>query len=125
MKPPNYELIGKSALLPGLQRILDFVQTEVDLIAGALAANQDDGVGPRKGLRRGTDAYRAYDAQKKRESRMRLKQQQPVASNKSTSLSEQRKAQWATLSPARRKARLAAMLAGKTAKQHLNGEARA
>jgi hypothetical protein len=65
----TYEAMGMAALLPGMQHMLTLMQAEMFRLRQMVTdAQTNHNPSPaRKKPPRGTDAYRAYDRQKKRE----------------------------------------------------------
>lgn len=142
------EKMGLAAELPGRVRAIEDQQAEVDKIRAILAEADEEPAKKKRprasaywasmsaaersaevkrrrakggistvGLKRGTAAYRAADAQMHREIR---------AAKKAAAKPKLNSAQtgWDRMSVRQRKARLAAMAAGKLAKKsHVNGEA--
>ena len=116
-----YALMGMAALLPGMVRMLELMQSEVDNFRTRLAAMQGEAAmtvrqsRPPKKSRGGAQGWSTDPEERKAEMarRMALRDRK----KESTELSKQRKAAWAALSPAKRKKRLAAMVAGRKAKQ--------
>lgn len=115
MKSTNnaYAKMGMAAMLPGMVHMLELMQAEVDNFRTQLAAlqGQEAVEGKRHGPRGGAMGWPDDPEERKAEMRRRM----AVAKKKrgGLNLSEQRKKAWAALSPAKRRARLAAMAAGK------------
>jgi hypothetical protein len=119
-----YALMGMAALLPGMVHMLELMQSEVDNFRTRLAAMQGEGsVKAGKAARRKAEVrpgrlpsgWPADPEARKVEMARRMSNRN--RKKESTELSKQRKAAWAALSPQKRKKRLAAMIAGRKAKQ--------
>ena len=125
-----YAQMGLAAMLPGMVHMLEMMQTEVDNMRTQLAAMQGQaamgeprrrGPGKRKpgygyALPEGAKGLTGWPAdpeERKLEMQRRMAKWKVKQPQKESALSKQRKRAWAALSPAKRKARLAAMAAGK------------
>lgn len=136
--------MGMAALIPGFQRAIDFLQGELDELRTELMAMHGRSLDAaasaavaapapaHRGRPRKTAAPATTPAPAKKRSgwpedpeerRQEMKRRQEVkkAKHKAAALSTAAKDRWANMSVRQRKARLAAMAAGR--KQHVNGEA--
>ena len=124
----QYAQMGMAALLPGMVHMLEIMQQQVDdfrtqlaaLQGGAVLQKAKPGRPPNAAKRRGGAMGWSSDPEERKaemKRRMKVAAQKKGQAVKSSKLSEERKAQWAALSPAKRKARLKAMIAGREKKQ--------
>ncbi len=127
MKQPNHTLeyaqMGMAALLPGMVHMLELMQRQVDDFRERLTALQGQDAtekGKRKVGRpvgaRGRSGWPEDPEERALEMKRRMAKWKTKQPQKESALSKQRKKDWAALSPAKRKKRLAAMLAGRRAK---------
>jgi hypothetical protein len=117
-----YAQMGLAAMLPGMVHMLEMMQTEVDNMRTQLAALQGQAAmgsqpkrrtGRPRGISKGLSGWPADPEERKLEMQRRMAKWKVKQPQKESALSKQRKRAWAALSPAKRKARLAAMQAGK------------
>jgi hypothetical protein len=137
----DFYQMGLAALLPGMQHMLTLMQRELDSMKAQLSDLQTGA--PRRGrplkgeslnLNGKPLARKSPWANTTAEERsVEMKRRRAVARGESPSrrgpigkdseLSKERKRQWAALSPAKRKQRIAAMAAGKTKRAKERGQA--
>ena len=103
----TYAKMGMAAMLPGMVHMLELMQAEVDRFRSLLAEAQGEHEQAEQPVKR--SGWPTDPAERKAE----MARRQKVAAAKKNELSEKRKKEWAALSPAKRKKRLAAMAAGK------------
>jgi hypothetical protein len=123
MKQPNesleYAQMGMAAMLPGMVHMLELMQQQVDDFRTRLAALQGQAAmqGSSRPARNGrlASGWPADPEERSREMKRRMKVSKSNNS-KPSALSVERKKAWEALSPAKKKKRLAAMLAGRKAK---------
>jgi hypothetical protein len=122
----SYAQMGMAALLPGMQHMLELMQAQLDDFRRQLQGLQNPvrkRGRPRKQAAEPSKFGWSDDPEERsREMRRRMAKWGKNKPSESE-LSKQRKRQWAALSPAKRKARLAAMQAGKNKKQPVAGMA--
>jgi hypothetical protein len=127
----QYAQMGMAAMLPGMVHMLEIMQNEVDNMRTQLAALQGQAamtsqpkrkkpVGRPSGKSRGLSGWPADPDERKEEMQRRMSKWKTPHPQKQSALSKRRKKAWAALSPAKRKARLAAMAAGRKVKAKLN-----
>jgi hypothetical protein len=103
-----YAQMGMAALLPGMVHMVEVMAAEVEKFRAQLAALQQGSAPARKnGARGGSYGWPADPEARKAE----MQRRQTVAAQKKGN--DGRKQSWAALSPARKKKRIAAMLAGR------------
>jgi len=123
----TYAQMGMAALLPGMQHMIELMQAEFDELKQYLAGLQNSEPG-KVGKPAGKSGWPDDPAERSAEMKRRMavakglaKAKQPKPQQPSA-LSLERKKAWAALSPRKRKARLAAMIAGRHKQPTVNLE---
>jgi hypothetical protein len=115
----SYAQMGMAAMLPGMEYALELMQRQINEIRESLSHLQQlDHTARNLPAKRQTKGW--SDDPEERRAEMARRMQVARAKVKGQTLSDQRKREWQQMSPRKRKARLAAMAAGKnkSRKQH-------
>ena len=138
MRSSKYEQMGMAALLPGMTYAIELVQKQLDEMRAQLdgIVNGDVAEPKKQGRAKGSkmaDAARSGwpddPEERRREMKRRIakraKNAEAAGVNLRAKIAHGQKAAWASYTPAQRKRRIAAVMAGKMAAKakHVNGAA--